>query len=82
MKRRWDDDVVFKNQARGTEDKGKKKEFVNVSLVIPFRKAFSASDSVLYAFLFLFVFPSKTKKHHSLTRAVRISSVPTFIGAS
>lgn len=29
-KRRWDDDVVFKNQARGTEDK-KKKEFVNVS---------------------------------------------------
>ena len=28
---RWDDDVVFKNQARGTEDKGKK-EFVNVRL--------------------------------------------------
>lgn len=34
MKRRWDDDVVFKNQARGTEDKGKKKEFVNVSPVL------------------------------------------------
>lgn len=32
MKRRWDDDVVFKNQARGTEEKGKKKEFVNVSI--------------------------------------------------
>lgn len=32
MKRRWDDDVVFKNQARGTEERGKKKEFVNVSL--------------------------------------------------
>lgn len=31
IKRRWDDDVVFKNQARGTEDKGKKPEFVNVS---------------------------------------------------
>lgn len=31
MKRRWDDDVVFKNQARGTEEKGKKKEFINVS---------------------------------------------------
>lgn len=31
MKRRWDDDVVFKNQARGTDDKGRKKEFVNVS---------------------------------------------------
>ncbi|KAK2070375.1 hypothetical protein P8C59_004873 [Phyllachora maydis] len=29
MKRRWDDDVVFKNQARGTEEKGKKKEFIN-----------------------------------------------------
>jgi hypothetical protein len=36
MKRRWDDDVVFKNQARGTEDKGKKKEFVNVSLEYSF----------------------------------------------
>jgi len=32
VKRRWDDDVIFKNQARGTEDK-KKKEFVNVSLM-------------------------------------------------
>lgn len=30
MKRRWDDDVVFKNQARGTEKKDGK-EFVNVS---------------------------------------------------
>ncbi len=29
-KRRWDDDVVFRNQARGTERKGKP-EFVNVS---------------------------------------------------
>lgn len=26
---RWDDDVVFRNQVRGTETKGKK-EFVNV----------------------------------------------------
>lgn len=47
MKRRWDDDVVFKNQARGTEDKGKKKEFVNVSpaysfiLCCTFRKLLS-----------------------------------------
>jgi protein CWC15 len=31
IKRRWDDDVVFKNQARGADDKGKK-EFVNVGL--------------------------------------------------
>ncbi|KAI4134630.1 MAG: hypothetical protein LQ347_001355 [Umbilicaria vellea] len=29
VRRRWDDDVVFKNQARGTEDK-RKKEFVNM----------------------------------------------------
>lgn len=27
---RWDDDVVFRNQARGTENKGRK-EFVNVT---------------------------------------------------
>ncbi|KAL9621915.1 MAG: hypothetical protein Q9160_003736 [Pyrenula sp. 1 TL-2023] len=31
MKRRWDDDVIFKNQARGTENKGRK-EFVNVGI--------------------------------------------------
>ena len=38
---RWDDDVVFKNQARGTEDK-RKKEFVNVGLFgseLPFCRA-------------------------------------------
>lgn len=29
MKRRWDDDVVFKNQSRGTEKKDGQ-EFVNV----------------------------------------------------
>lgn len=40
MKRRWDDDVVFKNQARGTEDKGKKKEFVNDLLRSDFHKRF------------------------------------------
>lgn len=28
---RWDDDVVFRNQARGTENRGKK-EFVNVTV--------------------------------------------------
>lgn len=33
IKRRWDDDVIFKNQARGTENKGDK-EFVNVSLIV------------------------------------------------
>ena len=34
VKRRWDDDVIFKNQARGTEQKGKK-EFVNVGWYRP-----------------------------------------------
>ncbi|CZT48633.1 related to Pre-mRNA-splicing factor cwc15 [Rhynchosporium secalis] len=33
VKRRWDDDVIFKNQARGTDERGKKKEFVNVGLL-------------------------------------------------
>ncbi|EEP75927.1 conserved hypothetical protein [Uncinocarpus reesii 1704] len=32
VRRRWDDDVVFKNQARGTETKGQK-EFVNSKYV-------------------------------------------------
>jgi len=39
VKRRWDDDVVFKNQARGTEDK-RKKEFVNDLLRSDFHKRF------------------------------------------
>lgn len=39
VKRRWDDDVVFKNQARGTEDK-KKKEFVNDMLRSDFHRRF------------------------------------------
>jgi protein CWC15 len=38
VKRRWDDDVVFKNQARGTEQKGNK-EFVNVSVLVTTRVA-------------------------------------------
>ncbi|KAI9801052.1 MAG: complexed with cef1p [Piccolia ochrophora] len=42
MKRRWDDDVIFKNQARGTEDR-KKKEFVNDLLRSDFHKRFMAS---------------------------------------
>ncbi|KAL1988475.1 hypothetical protein VTN96DRAFT_9530 [Rasamsonia emersonii] len=39
IKRRWDDDVVFKNQARGTEEK-KSKEFVNDLLRSDFHKRF------------------------------------------
>lgn len=40
LKRRWDDDVVFKNQARGTEERGKGKEFVNDLLRSDFHKRF------------------------------------------
>ncbi|KAI0392188.1 Pre-mRNA-splicing factor Cwf15/Cwc15 [Xylariaceae sp. FL0594] len=40
IKRRWDDDVVFKNQARGTEEKGKQKEFINDLLRSDFHKRF------------------------------------------
>jgi protein CWC15 len=45
MKRRWDDDVVFKNQARGTDDKNKKKEFINDMLRSDFHKKFMVGDS-------------------------------------
>lgn len=47
VKRRWDDDVVFKNQARGTEEKGKRKEFVNDLLRSDFHKRFMVSFSPL-----------------------------------
>ncbi|KAH0603495.1 uncharacterized protein H6S33_007817 [Morchella sextelata] len=40
VKRRWDDDVIFKNQARGTSDKNKRKEFVNDLLRSDFHKRF------------------------------------------
>lgn len=39
IKRRWDDDVIFKNQARGTEKK-KAKEFVNDMLRSEFHREF------------------------------------------
>ncbi|KAI5287897.1 complexed with cef1p [Ascosphaera aggregata] len=39
IKRRWDDDVVFKNQARGTENR-RDKEFVNDLLRSDFHKRF------------------------------------------
>ena len=40
VKRRWDDDVVFNNQARGTEERGKEKHFVNDLLRSDFHKRF------------------------------------------
>lgn len=44
MRSRWDDDVVFKNQARGTEDK-KPKEFVNDLLRSDFHKRFMVTEN-------------------------------------
>lgn len=45
MMRSWDDDVVFKNQARGTEDK-KPKEFVNDLLRSDFHKRFMVRQTL------------------------------------
>jgi len=45
VKRRWDDDVVFRNQGRGTEEKGKRREFVNDLLRSDFHKKFMVSSS-------------------------------------
>lgn len=42
VKRRWDDDVVFRNQGRGTEERGRGKEFVNDLLRSDFHKRFMA----------------------------------------
>jgi protein CWC15 len=39
VKRRWDDDVIFKNQARGTNETPKR-EFVNDLLRTEFHKRF------------------------------------------
>jgi len=40
VKRRWDDDLIFKNQAAGLDDKPKKGEFVNDLLRSEFHKKF------------------------------------------
>ncbi|WVF68737.1 hypothetical protein IAT40_003509 [Kwoniella sp. CBS 6097] len=40
VKRRWDDDLIFKNQAAGLDEKGKKGEFVNDLLRSEFHKKF------------------------------------------
>ena len=42
VRRRWDDDVVFRNQARGTEGKGRGRAFVNDLLRSDFHKKFMA----------------------------------------
>jgi protein CWC15 len=40
VKRRWDDDLIFKNQSAGRDDKPKKGEFVNDLLRSEFHKKF------------------------------------------
>lgn len=40
VKRRWDDDLIFKNQAVGIDDKPKRGEFVNDLLRSEFHKKF------------------------------------------
>ncbi|CAD7688434.1 unnamed protein product [Nyctereutes procyonoides] len=40
VKRRWDDDVVFKNSAKGVDDQKKDKRFVNDTLRSEFHKKF------------------------------------------
>ena len=40
VKRRWDDDLIFKNQAAGVNEKPKKGEFVNDLLRSEFHKKF------------------------------------------
>jgi len=40
VKRRWDDDLIFKNQAAGVDGKPKKGEFVNDLLRSEFHKKF------------------------------------------
>ena len=40
VKRRWDDDVVFKNCAKGVDDQKKDKRFVNDTLRSEFHKKF------------------------------------------
>ncbi|KAA8908358.1 Cwf15/Cwc15 cell cycle control protein-domain-containing protein [Sphaerosporella brunnea] len=49
VKRRWDDDAIFKNQARGTDEKGKK-EFVNDLLKSGFHKKFMVNTGRLSAY--------------------------------
>ncbi|KAI5459922.1 Pre-mRNA-splicing factor Cwf15/Cwc15 [Mariannaea sp. PMI_226] len=73
MKRRWDDDVVFKNQARGTEDKGKKKEFVNVSNLFSF---YVHVFRCFCAFFVLFMLHpyQYTHKHHKFSLLTKNSS--------
>ncbi|XP_055345874.1 protein CWC15 homolog [Paramacrobiotus metropolitanus] len=40
VKRRWDDDVVFKNCAKGQDERNKQKNFINDSLRSEFHKKF------------------------------------------
>jgi protein CWC15 len=74
IKRRWDDDVVFKNQARGTEEKGKKKEFVNVSFTL-------LASTVVATSVMAWILHDSILCVHVLTMS-RIYCVPTSTSGS
>ena len=61
MKRRWDDDVVFKNQARGTDDKGKKKEFINVCFSGLFEPSHLSRRALMLTFIRIHFAPTFTR---------------------
>jgi hypothetical protein len=72
MKRRWDDDVVFKNQARGTEDRNKKKEFINDMLRSDFHKKFMVSLRDFIASAWWGVDQNNTSETHLTLAIVQI----------
>ena len=61
VRRRWDDDVIFKNQARGTDERNKKKEFVNDLLRSDFHKKFMVSCPTRNLQTFLLIPLSQSK---------------------
>ena len=50
-KRRWDDDIVFKNCAKGVDDQKKDKRFVNDTLRSEFHKKFMEKYIKQYSFM-------------------------------
>lgn len=59
VKRRWDDDLIFKNQAAGVDDKPKKGEFVNDLLRSEFHKKFMLKWVMIPLLIFGPIFGAK-----------------------
>jgi len=89
VQRRWDDDVIFKNQARGTEQKGKK-EFVNVCIYLacPLRSTLTIFPGPIAIRLPQAIYgefnypPSFTRQHAKGNKSAEqcvASNVPHFI---